>query len=103
MKIAEKKLRKAIRAEYNSVRQLLRGNPDMKFALMIDNYGPFKRHKSYEVCEEGYDWARLKSKGKSIYVGTHLIHPNPFEFLLDQDDLEDEQDTWQNEDLLFTE
>lgn len=103
MKIAEKKLRKAIKAEYNTVRQLLRGNPHMKFALMIDNYGPFKRHKSYEIAGEGCDWVRLKSRGKSIYVGKHLIHPDPFEFLLDQDDFEDEQETWQNEDLLFVE
>jgi hypothetical protein len=103
-RIAEKKLQRAIKTEYNMIRRRFGGKPTMKFALMLENFGPFKGLKSYEIKEEGYDWVRLSSKGQTYYVGKHLIHPDPFSYLLEKrpNEIEDEENDWEtNESFIF--
>jgi len=71
----------------------------MQFAMMRINYGPFKRRQSYPVLEEGYDWMRLKNKGKLYYVSKDFIVKNPHETLIDdnvEDDREGQEETYED-------
>jgi hypothetical protein len=83
------------KAEYNKIKAQLRDDPNMKFALMTDKYGPFKKNQSYVQVDEGYDWVLLRNKGKLIYVGKWLIHDDPFSVLLQEpiaEETEEEED-----------
>lgn len=50
----------------------------MKFVLMANDYGPFKKDKSYQVRKEGRDWVRLKANGKSYHVSKVFTYEDPF-------------------------
>jgi len=95
-----KLLEKAAKTEYSIVKHLLERNPSMKFALMDSDYGPFRKHKSYEVVAEGSDWGLLKNKGRGYHVFKSMINENPFEFITD-DEVVEKYEEFEMEDLIF--
>ena len=54
---------------------------NMKFALFVEDYGPFKKDQSYIVQNEGKDWLACKNGGKIYFVNKGFTHPNPFSYL----------------------
>ena len=55
----------------------------MKFALMLDNYGPFRKGRSYFVVNEGKDWYLTRNNGSNYYVMKDFVDPDPFAYLHD--------------------
>ncbi len=62
--------------EYN------KGDDKMRFALMVENYGPFCKRQSYKICKEGLDWTLLQSRGSNVYVPKDFVDPDPSSYLL---------------------
>lgn len=70
-----------------------------KYALMIDDWGPFVEGRSYEIYQSGKDWVKIKSQGRMYCVSKSLIHPNPHAILFDSSN--DVEEDYFSEDFIF--